>query len=101
MRPFYSSRAPRASRSVARLLQRIFNAMETKKDETKPGIKSSEGEKDTHAPEHHEHKGKDVEWSSGTWDHPVDIDPESYDPLTIARMTDHNVRGIRRKKEAA
>ncbi len=99
MRPFYSSRAPRASRSVARLLQRIFNAMETEK-ERKPGVDSGkEGEEKGH--EHPEHKGKAVEWSSGTWDHPVDIDPESYDPLTIARMTDHNVRGIRKKKEAA
>lgn len=29
----------------------------------------------------------------GTWNRPVSVDENSYDPLTIARMTDHNVRG--------
>lgn len=29
----------------------------------------------------------------GTWDRPVNIDEASLDPLTVARMTDHNVRG--------
>jgi hypothetical protein len=29
----------------------------------------------------------------GSWDRPVSIDEQSYDALTIARMTDHNVRG--------
>jgi hypothetical protein len=30
---------------------------------------------------------------SGSWDRPLKIDEKSHDPLTIARMTDHNVRG--------
>lgn len=35
----------------------------------------------------HEHAWK------GSWDRPVKVDEDSFDPLTIARMTDHNVRG--------
>ncbi|HEX4925320.1 MAG TPA: hypothetical protein VFV50_14595 [Bdellovibrionales bacterium] len=27
------------------------------------------------------------------WDRPLNLDKGSHDPLTIARMTDHNVRG--------
>jgi hypothetical protein len=27
-----------------------------------------------------------------TWDRPLEVDEDSLDPLTIARMTDHNVR---------
>lgn len=42
--------------------------------------KSKEGENHAHA------------WK-GTWDRPVKVDEDSFDPLTIARMTDHNVRG--------
>ena len=34
----------------------------------------------------------DKAWQ-GTWSRPVKVDAASYDPLTIARMTDHNVRG--------
>ncbi len=30
---------------------------------------------------------------TGTWTRPVKIDEKSFDPLTVARMTDHNVRG--------
>ena len=30
----------------------------------------------------------------GSWERPVKIDQESTDPLTLARMTDHNVRGM-------
>jgi hypothetical protein len=33
------------------------------------------------------------ETSSKNVDRPLKVDPNSYDPLTIARMTDHNVRG--------
>lgn len=29
----------------------------------------------------------------GTWDRPVHIDEDQAHPFTIARMTDHNVRG--------
>ena len=29
----------------------------------------------------------------GTWNRPLEIDEDSLDPLTTARMTDHNVRG--------
>jgi hypothetical protein len=29
----------------------------------------------------------------GTWERPMKINPEGLDPFTIARMTDHNVRG--------
>jgi hypothetical protein len=29
----------------------------------------------------------------GTWNRPMKIDEDSLDPLTVARMTDHNVRG--------
>src|SRR4051794_27466922 len=29
----------------------------------------------------------------GTWNRPVEVDEESMDALTTARMTDHNVRG--------
>jgi hypothetical protein len=36
---------------------------------------------------------------SGTWERPVKVDESSYDPLTIARMTDHNVRGRDKKSE--
>jgi hypothetical protein len=32
------------------------------------------------------------EWR-GTWYRPVRLDEDSHDPLTVARMTDHNVRG--------
>jgi hypothetical protein len=35
------------------------------------------------------------EWH-GTWSRPMHIDEDSLDPLTVARMTDHNVRGIDR-----
>jgi len=30
----------------------------------------------------------------GSWSRPLKVDERSYDPLTIARMTDHNVRGL-------
>ncbi len=42
---------------------------------------------------------KDAEW--GSWERPLDIDAESYDPLTIARMTDHNVRGVGKAEKKA
>jgi hypothetical protein len=29
----------------------------------------------------------------GSWDRPMHLDESSLDPLTAARMTDHNVRG--------
>jgi hypothetical protein len=29
----------------------------------------------------------------GAWNRPMHIDEKSLDPLTVARMTDHNVRG--------
>jgi hypothetical protein len=29
----------------------------------------------------------------GVWERPMKIDENSLDPLTVARMTDHNVRG--------
>jgi len=29
----------------------------------------------------------------GTWERPLHVDEDDFDPLTIARMTDHNVRG--------
>lgn len=29
----------------------------------------------------------------GAWDRPMKVDEDSLDPLTSARMTDHNVRG--------
>ncbi|MCM2321846.1 MAG: hypothetical protein NDJ90_01130 [Oligoflexia bacterium] len=29
----------------------------------------------------------------GTWERPLNVDEKSVDPLTVARMTDHNVRG--------
>ncbi|MCM2278947.1 MAG: hypothetical protein NDJ89_12800 [Oligoflexia bacterium] len=31
-------------------------------------------------------------WSA-SWDRPMKLDEKSIDPLTVARMTDHNVRG--------
>lgn len=37
-------------------------------------------------------KVTDHAWK-GTWNRPVKVDEESFDPLTVARMTDHNVRG--------
>jgi hypothetical protein len=37
--------------------------------------------------ENHEHAWK------GAWERPMKIDENSLDPLTVARMTDHNVRG--------
>jgi hypothetical protein len=30
----------------------------------------------------------------GSFDRPMKVDRQSYDPLTLARMTDHNVRGV-------
>jgi hypothetical protein len=30
----------------------------------------------------------------GTWNRPVNVDEDSLHPFTVARMTDHNVRGI-------
>jgi hypothetical protein len=33
------------------------------------------------------------EWK-GSWSRPMKVDPASLDPLTVARMTDHNVRGM-------
>lgn len=29
----------------------------------------------------------------GTWDRPMLIDEDALDPFTVARMTDHNVKG--------
>lgn len=37
-------------------------------------------------------KVTDHAWK-GTWERPVKVDEDSFDPLTVARMTDHNVRG--------
>ncbi len=34
----------------------------------------------------------------GSWERPVKVDKESMDPLTLARMTDHNVRGMNGQK---
>lgn len=30
----------------------------------------------------------------GTWSRPMKIDEKSIHPFTLARMTDHNVRGV-------
>jgi len=35
---------------------------------------------------------EDASWR-GAWNRPVEIDPKTEHPLTIARMTNHNVRG--------
>lgn len=35
----------------------------------------------------------------GTWDRPMNIDEDSHDPFTIARMTDRNVRGVNGKPD--
>jgi hypothetical protein len=43
--------------------------------------KASEEQKHPHA------------WT-GSWDRPMKINEECLDPLTAARMTDHNVRGV-------
>jgi len=42
-------------------------------------------------------KVRDHAWK-GTWERPVEVDEDSFDPLTVARMTDHNVRGSDREK---
>ncbi len=33
----------------------------------------------------------------GTWNRPMLIDEDSLDPLTVARMTNHNVKGLDQK----
>lgn len=33
------------------------------------------------------------EWR-GSWNRPIKIDEDDFDAFTIARMTDHNVRGL-------
>ena len=35
----------------------------------------------------------------GSYERPMHIDPDSLDPFTVARMTDHNVRGVEDEKE--
>ncbi len=35
----------------------------------------------------------------GSFNRPMKVDPESYDPLTAARMTDHNVKGVDPEEE--
>ena len=30
----------------------------------------------------------------GSWERPMYLDEDSMDPFTVARMTDHNVRGV-------
>jgi hypothetical protein len=42
---------------------------------------------------------REHEWQ-GSWNRPVKVDEGSYDALTIARMTDHNVRGRAESDEA-
>ena len=36
----------------------------------------------------------------GTWDRPMAVDEDALDPFTVARMTDHNVRGMDESDEA-
>jgi hypothetical protein len=35
----------------------------------------------------------------GAWDRPLKLDEKSLDPFTVARMTDHNVRGMDEEKD--
>jgi hypothetical protein len=35
----------------------------------------------------------------GTWNRPMQIDEDSLDPFTVARMTDHNVRATDRNED--
>lgn len=43
-------------------------------------------------PEHSESENHSHAWR-GTWERPVNVDETYQHPFTIARMTDHNVRG--------
>ena len=70
----------RDSRIAAEALERISEPEET----------ATHARTDAPRPPH--------EWQ-GSWRRPMHVDEDSFDRLTVARMTDHNVRGTNSKKE--
>ena len=62
---------------------------QSKPDRPQPGKAAG----DQQACERKDHKHAHEHAWKGSWDRPVEVDEESLDALTVARMTDHNVRG--------
>jgi hypothetical protein len=71
-------------------MEKEGDSMETRKKlDTTQEEKTKEEQQNTSQPQT---APSDHSWV-GTWERPITIDEQSFDPLTVARMTDHNVRG--------